>query len=33
MIYEKFKENTKKGLTGLTVQHWFIYIELTDLLA
>ena len=29
--YEKFKENTKKGLNGLTAQYWFIYIELIDL--
>ena len=29
--YEKFKENMKKGLNGLTAQYWFIYIELIDL--
>ena len=29
--YEKFKENTKKGLNGLTAQYLFIYIQLIDL--
>ena len=29
--YNKFKENTRKGLNGLTAQYWMIYVELVDL--
>ena len=29
--YNKFNENTRKGLNGSTAQYWMIYVELVDL--